>query len=71
MTIHAHFDGKVIVPEQPVDLPRNTRLTIQVEPATASQVTPAPRRFEPLPLQIDPALAQAVAEDPDLGIEES
>jgi hypothetical protein len=33
----AHFDGKVIVPDDPVDLPRNQRLTITVE----SQLDPA------------------------------
>jgi hypothetical protein len=29
--LKGHFDGKVIVPETPVDLPRNQRLTIRVE----------------------------------------
>lgn len=27
-----HFDGKVLVPDQPVDLPTNERLVIHVEP---------------------------------------
>lgn len=29
--IHAHFDGKVIVPDEPLELPVGQRLRIQVE----------------------------------------
>ena len=29
--IKAHFDGRCLVPEAPLDLPRNTRLTITVD----------------------------------------
>ena len=34
MTIRAHFDGKVIVPDEPVTLPAGTPLTIRVEQET-------------------------------------
>jgi hypothetical protein len=34
-TITAHFDGKVIVPEEPVKLPVGTRLRVHVELAPA------------------------------------
>jgi hypothetical protein len=30
VTIHAHFDGRVLVPEGPVDLPRGRLLELQV-----------------------------------------
>lgn len=30
MTLRAHFDGRVLVPEEPVDLPRNHTLEIDV-----------------------------------------
>jgi hypothetical protein len=30
-TLKAHFDGKVLVPEEPVDLPLNCTLNVQVE----------------------------------------
>ncbi len=30
-----HFDGKVIVPDEPVDLPRGTKLVIQIERASS------------------------------------
>ena len=32
----AHFDGKVIVPEEPLNLPVNQRLIVQVQPAEAA-----------------------------------
>lgn len=35
MTINAHFDGKVIVPDQPLDLPANQPLIVQIEPVSA------------------------------------
>ena len=30
MTLRAHFDGKVLVPDEPVDLPVNCALEVQV-----------------------------------------
>ena len=32
IALNAHFDGKVIVPDEPLDLPANQRVRIQVEP---------------------------------------
>ena len=32
MTVNAHFDGKVIVPDEPLDFPPNQALRIQIEP---------------------------------------
>lgn len=31
MTVKAHFDGKVIVPDEPIDLPLNERLIVRIE----------------------------------------
>ncbi|MDR3701331.1 MAG: hypothetical protein P4L56_16915 [Candidatus Sulfopaludibacter sp.] len=31
VTVNAHFDGKVIVPDEPVDLPPNEALIVQIE----------------------------------------
>ena len=31
MIVRAHFDGKVIVPDEPVDLPRDEPLVLHVE----------------------------------------
>ena len=30
MTVSAHFDGKVIVPDEPLDLPPNQALIVQI-----------------------------------------
>ena len=32
-TVNAHFDGKVIVPDEPLDLPPNQPLIVRIEPA--------------------------------------
>lgn len=32
MRVNAHFDGKVIVPDEPLDLPPNQALIVQIEP---------------------------------------
>jgi hypothetical protein len=31
MTVNAHFDGRVIVPAEPLDLPPNEALIVQIE----------------------------------------
>lgn len=36
LSIHAHFDGRVIVPDEPVDLPVNTELDIAIRPRLPS-----------------------------------
>ena len=41
VTIRAHFDGKVIVPDEAVALPRDTPLTVHVDTAAASSPPPA------------------------------
>jgi len=33
MTLKVHFDGKVLVPDEPVDLPVNCALEVEVKPA--------------------------------------
>jgi hypothetical protein len=76
-TINAHFDGKVFVPDEPVDLPVGAHLRVHVErvrtetTALAGKVTPAPRKWQPLNIQIDPDLSNAIALDPEFNIEES
>ena len=46
MTIRAHFDDRVIVPDEAVALPAHTPLTVRVEtaPAAPRADTPAQRR---------------------------
>ena len=40
MTVSAHFDGKVIVPDEPLDLPPNQALILQIQ-AVSTQGAPA------------------------------
>lgn len=41
LEIKAHFDGKTLVPDEPVTLPENTplRITIEVEQPKTKQIT--------------------------------
>ncbi len=34
MTVNAHFDGKVIVPDEPLDLIPNQALILQIQPVS-------------------------------------
>jgi hypothetical protein len=36
MTIKAHFDGKVIIPDEPLDLEKDQQLQVTIQPAPAS-----------------------------------
>ncbi|MCL2647662.1 MAG: hypothetical protein FWD61_11745 [Phycisphaerales bacterium] len=38
-TLHAHFDGRVFVPDEPVNIPKNTPVKIQVQETVASEVS--------------------------------
>ena len=40
MTVSAHFDGKVIVPDEPLDLLPNQALILQIQPV-GDDVSPA------------------------------
>jgi hypothetical protein len=37
MTINAHFDGKVIIPDEPLELPPNQALIVRIEPVNGSR----------------------------------
>lgn len=51
VTLNAHYDGKVIVPDEPLNLPANQKLRISVEPPASDHsgasftphADPAPR----------------------------
>ncbi len=44
IALNGHFDGKVIVPDEPLDLPANQKVRIQVEPLESTQTAPKPQR---------------------------
>ncbi|HYR58552.1 MAG TPA: hypothetical protein VEO95_07985 [Chthoniobacteraceae bacterium] len=54
-TLRAHFDGKVLVPDEPVDLPRDCALEIRVEATGAEETGLArlARMVEGLPFDPD------------------
>jgi len=37
MTVNAHFDGRAIIPDEPLDLPPNQALIVQIEPVGARE----------------------------------
>ena len=39
VTLNAHFDGKVIVPDEPLNLPADQKLRIQIEPIHSADAT--------------------------------
>ena len=40
VAIKGHFDGKVIVPDEPVDLEQGQRLIVHLEPVAPSPLAP-------------------------------
>jgi hypothetical protein len=36
MTVNTHFDGQAIIPDEPLDLPPNQALIVQMEPVEGS-----------------------------------
>ena len=44
MTIRAHFDGKTLVPDEPVNLPVNCPLQIEVAPVAPATVGQRPQK---------------------------
>lgn len=74
VTLNAHYDGKVIIPDEPVSLPlpSGARLKVRIETIDeAPPATPTPRLFRPLNIKIDPELSNAIALDPEFNVEES
>ena len=53
--LKAHFDGKVLVPDEPVDLPVNCALEVHVQPVCATEPpsSPAPNAERPLPRLVE------------------
>jgi len=58
----AHFDGKVLIPDEPVKLPLNCALRVQVEP-----VRPTPPTDKPLRRWVELAKRHPVTDGPSDG----
>jgi hypothetical protein len=48
ISLNAHYDGKVIIPDAPLNLPANQRVRISVEPIDTSSGRPRPVTFSKL-----------------------
>jgi hypothetical protein len=65
MTIRAHFDGKVFVPDETVDVPVGMPLQLQVQPVPPGTAAAADL-LSPVIVGLNAALSQAIASDPEL-----
>lgn len=65
--IKARFDGKALIPEQPVELPRDRTLIIHVE--TESDYRSGEAFLRPVIVPSDPNAARRLIHDPDAGLE--
>ncbi len=61
VTLNAHFDGKVIIPEHPVELPRDRTLIVHVEAETGR--LPDESFLRPALVPSDPDAARRVIRD--------
>jgi hypothetical protein len=52
-TVKAHFDGKVLVPEEPVNLPANGAVEVEVRPVGEKPLLALARQLEQLPDNAD------------------
>ncbi len=72
-TIKAHFDGKVFVPDEPVDLRPGDVVTVTgVETGSTEPSNRSGRESRwALNIDIDPKTSHAIALDPEFNVEES
>jgi hypothetical protein len=68
-TLHAHFDGKVIVPDDPPDLAVGTRLRVTVEPMDDALSARVCELDLPLLTGVDPQLVHSIMEGHEFDVE--
>jgi hypothetical protein len=72
MTVKVHFDGKVFVPDEAVDLPAGFVAEVLIErqdaapPVAADSARP---RISALITGLDPELVRAIGQDPEFNLE--
>ncbi|MBN1341601.1 MAG: hypothetical protein JXQ73_02925 [Phycisphaerae bacterium] len=69
VAIRARFDGKALIPEEPVELPRDQTLIVHVEPET--HPSPDDSFLRPVLVPSDPAAARHLIHDAESGLENS
>jgi hypothetical protein len=67
VAIKARFDGRALIPEQPVELPRDRTLIIHVEVEGAA--LPDASFLKPVLTPADPDAARRVIHDAESGLE--
>ncbi|MDB5322147.1 MAG: hypothetical protein JWN40_3778 [Phycisphaerales bacterium] len=67
VALKGHFDGKVIVPDEPLDLPRNQRLLVHIEPEVPVGDPPSPSALDRIAEQAvdDPSVPTDLAHQHD------
>jgi hypothetical protein len=68
-TLSAHFDGKVIIPDEPPDLATGARLRVTVEPMDEAAAPAANKLDLPLLSGVNPEIVCGVMEDPTYDVE--
>jgi hypothetical protein len=68
-TVLAHFDGRVFVPDEPVDVPVGTPLRVHVEAVAQDGSDKSKQLLSPVIVGLDSEIAQAIATDPALAAE--
>ena len=69
VTLSAHFDGKVIVPDEPTGLAPGVRLRVTLEPLDQpAEVVPGKLEL-PLLTGVDPQVVRAIMQDAEFDIE--
>jgi hypothetical protein len=63
-TVLAHFDGKVFVPDEPVDVPIGTPLRVHVEAMSGEAPEKSANLLSPVIVGLDATVAEAIASDP-------
>jgi hypothetical protein len=66
-TIKAHFDGKALIPEEPVELPQNCTLIVHVE--AERERLPFPPVLRPVLFPSDQQAARRLIRDAEEGQE--
>ena len=69
MILNAHFDGKTIVPDEPVGLAPGTRLRVTLEPMDQAASTNSGKLDLPLLTGVDPQVVRAIMEDPEYDLD--
>ncbi len=67
VAIKARFDGRALIPEQPVELPQDRTLIIHVE--VEGRVLPDESFLKPVLVPSDPEAARRMIHDAESGLE--